>query len=202
MTNRDDTDQRPQAGPAALVAPGVRRLVAPNPGPFTATGTNTYIVGSGRVGVIDPGPAIPAHVDALLAAVAGETVTHILLTHTHRDHSARDTGGQARDRCADPLRRPASPGPARRGRRGQPARRRQRHRPRPGPSPRRRRRHRRRRLADRDDRHPRPHRQPPRLRAQGAATSPSPAITSWDGRPPSSRRPTARWATTWLRSTS
>ena len=88
MTNRDDTDQRPQAGPAALVAPGVRRLVAPNPGPFTATGTNTYIVGSGRVGVIDPGPAIPAHVDALLAAVASETVTHIFLTHTHRDHSA------------------------------------------------------------------------------------------------------------------
>jgi hydroxyacylglutathione hydrolase len=77
-------DQRPAAIP---IAPGVRILTAPNPGPFTASGTNTYIVGSGRVAVVDPGPELPAHVDALLAALAGETVDHILLTHTHRDHS-------------------------------------------------------------------------------------------------------------------
>ena len=87
MTNLDDTDRLPQAGPLALGAGRVRRLIAPNPGPFTGAGTNTYIVGSGRVAIIDPGPDMPAHIDALLAAVAGETVTHILLTHTHRDHS-------------------------------------------------------------------------------------------------------------------
>lgn len=69
------------------VAPGVRRLTAPNPGPFTAEGTNTYIVGTGEVAVIDPGPNIAAHVAAILAATAGERITHILLTHTHRDHS-------------------------------------------------------------------------------------------------------------------
>lgn len=69
------------------IGPGVRRLTAPNPGPFTAAGTNTYVIGSGRVAVIDPGPDIAAHVDALLAAVGGESVSHILVTHTHRDHS-------------------------------------------------------------------------------------------------------------------
>lgn len=69
------------------VAPGVRRLTAPNPGPFTADGTNTYLVGTGSVAVVDPGPDIAAHVDAILAATAGERITHILLTHTHRDHS-------------------------------------------------------------------------------------------------------------------
>jgi len=79
------TDQAPAI--ASLVAPGIRRLTAPNPGPFTAAGTNTYIVGAGRVAVIDPGPDVTAHVDGLLAALAGETVSHILLTHTHRDHS-------------------------------------------------------------------------------------------------------------------
>jgi len=74
--------------PAPLaVAPGVRRLTAPNPGPFTAEGTNTYIVGAGNVAVIDPGPDLPAHVAAIRAATAGERITHILLTHTHRDHS-------------------------------------------------------------------------------------------------------------------
>jgi glyoxylase-like metal-dependent hydrolase (beta-lactamase superfamily II) len=69
------------------VAPGVRRLLANNPSPFTFTGTVSYIVGKGRVAIIDPGPLDAAHIDALLAAVAGETVTHIFVTHTHRDHS-------------------------------------------------------------------------------------------------------------------
>ncbi len=99
-----------------IVAPGVRRLIAPNPGPFTAEGTNSYIVGSGRVAVIDPGPDDAAHVAALLAATAGEEVTHILLTHTHRDHSgalpalAAATG--ARVLSAGPYRpaRPLAPG--------------------------------------------------------------------------------------------
>ena len=69
------------------VAPGVRRLLANNPGPFTFTGTVTYIVGRGQVAVIDPGPADETHLAALLGALRGETVTHIFVTHTHRDHS-------------------------------------------------------------------------------------------------------------------
>ena len=69
------------------VAPGIRRITARNPGPFTFRGTGTYVLGEGRVAVIDPGPALREHVDALLDALKGETVTHILVTHTHMDHS-------------------------------------------------------------------------------------------------------------------
>jgi glyoxylase-like metal-dependent hydrolase (beta-lactamase superfamily II) len=67
--------------------PRVRRVIANNPGPFTFTGTGTYIVGEGDVAVIDPGPEDGAHMEALLAALRGERVTHILITHTHHDHS-------------------------------------------------------------------------------------------------------------------
>jgi glyoxylase-like metal-dependent hydrolase (beta-lactamase superfamily II) len=67
--------------------PLVRRLLAPNPSPFTYTGTQTYIVGEGEVAVIDPGPDLPAHLDALVGALAGERVAAIVCTHTHRDHS-------------------------------------------------------------------------------------------------------------------
>jgi len=69
------------------VAPRVRRIVARNPGPFTYKGTGTYVVGEGEVAVIDPGPDLPEHLEALLASLDGERVTHILVTHTHRDHS-------------------------------------------------------------------------------------------------------------------
>jgi glyoxylase-like metal-dependent hydrolase (beta-lactamase superfamily II) len=69
------------------VAPGVRRIVARNPGPFTFKGTGTYVVGAGEVAVIDPGPDLAEHIDALVASLADEAVTHILVTHTHRDHS-------------------------------------------------------------------------------------------------------------------
>ncbi len=69
------------------VSPLIRRVTANNPGPFTFRGTGTYIVGKGEVAVIDPGPDDPAHLAAILAAVAGETVTHILITHHHADHS-------------------------------------------------------------------------------------------------------------------
>ncbi len=72
---------------AVTVEPLVRRLLAPNPSPFTYKGTQTYIVGRGRVAVIDPGPDLPDHVAAILAATAGETVVAIMCTHTHRDHS-------------------------------------------------------------------------------------------------------------------
>lgn len=74
-------------GKAENVAPGVRRLLADNPGPFTFKGTVSYIVGQGKVAIVDPGPADEKHIKALLDAVRGETVTHILVTHTHRDHS-------------------------------------------------------------------------------------------------------------------
>lgn len=69
------------------VAPLVRRLVCDNPGPFTFKGTVSYIVGRGEVAIIDPGPDDARHAAALLEAVRGETVSHIVVTHTHRDHS-------------------------------------------------------------------------------------------------------------------
>jgi glyoxylase-like metal-dependent hydrolase (beta-lactamase superfamily II) len=65
----------------------VRRIVADNPGPYTFTGTCTYVVGQGHVAVVDPGPERPEHVAAILDAVRGETITHIVVSHTHRDHS-------------------------------------------------------------------------------------------------------------------
>ena len=67
--------------------PGVRRVMADNPGPFTFKGTVSYIVGRGTVAIVDPGPADERHIGALLDAVRNETVTAILVTHTHRDHS-------------------------------------------------------------------------------------------------------------------
>ncbi len=69
------------------VSPLVRRIVAHNPSAFTFHGTGTYVVGTGRVAVIDPGPALPAHLAAIAASLAGETITHIVVTHTHIDHS-------------------------------------------------------------------------------------------------------------------
>jgi glyoxylase-like metal-dependent hydrolase (beta-lactamase superfamily II) len=69
------------------LSPLIRRVVAENPGPFTFRGTGTYIVGTGEVAVIDPGPLDEVHLTALEAALDGETVTHILVTHTHSDHS-------------------------------------------------------------------------------------------------------------------
>jgi hydroxyacylglutathione hydrolase len=67
--------------------PGIRRVMANNPGPFTFKGTLSYIIGRGNVAIVDPGPDDPAHIAALLDAVRNETVTHIFVTHTHRDHS-------------------------------------------------------------------------------------------------------------------
>jgi glyoxylase-like metal-dependent hydrolase (beta-lactamase superfamily II) len=73
-------------GAAEEVAPGVRRIVANNPGPYTFLGTNTYIVGRGSVAVIDPGPADEAHRAAIAKALMGERLAYILVTHSHRDH--------------------------------------------------------------------------------------------------------------------
>lgn len=87
MTLRFQREFRFEYGYLEPLSPQVRRLVARNPGPFTFHGTNTYVVGRGRVAVIDPGPAIRDHVDALLAGLDGEIISHVLVTHTHRDHS-------------------------------------------------------------------------------------------------------------------
>src|SRR4051812_30906360 len=76
-----------EPGRADEVAPGVRRLLANNPGPFTFKGTVSYIVGRGNVAIIDPGPLDDRHIAALLEAVRGGKVTHIFLTHNHRDPS-------------------------------------------------------------------------------------------------------------------
>jgi glyoxylase-like metal-dependent hydrolase (beta-lactamase superfamily II) len=95
------------------VAPGVRRILCDNPSPFTFKGTMSYIVGRGDVAIIDPGPDDPQHVAALLDAVRNETVTHIIVTHTHRDHSpgaarvkeatGATTYGEGPHRAARPL---------------------------------------------------------------------------------------------------
>lgn len=69
------------------LSPLVGRVLAPNPSAFTFTGTQTYVVGTDVLAVIDPGPDEPAHLDALTAAIAGRPVVAILCTHTHRDHS-------------------------------------------------------------------------------------------------------------------
>ena len=74
-------------GRCDAVSPLIRRVTANNPGPFTFLGTGTYIVGRGEVAVIDPGPAMDDHLDAILSATQGERITHILVTHHHADHS-------------------------------------------------------------------------------------------------------------------
>lgn len=77
-----------QDGPITMLEPGLRLVLAPNPAAMTGRGTNTYLLGQGRVAVIDPGPALPAHLSAILSALEpGETVSHIFVTHSHLDHS-------------------------------------------------------------------------------------------------------------------
>lgn len=86
--NDIDFDRSPVGPRGKLVSltKNVRRIVADNPGPMTFTGTCTYVVGHGDVAVIDPGPDLPQHIAALLNSLGSERVSHILVTHTHRDH--------------------------------------------------------------------------------------------------------------------
>ena len=78
-------------------SPRIERLLAPNPSPFTFRGTGVYLVGDDKeVAVIDPGPDDPGHIEALLAAIDGRKVRHILVTHTHRDHSPAARRAQGR----------------------------------------------------------------------------------------------------------
>ena len=83
------------AGTPVILDPLVTRVLAPNPSPFTYTGTQTHIVGRAELAVIDPGPDEPAHRDALIAAIAGRPVAAIVITHHHRDHSPLSRALQA-----------------------------------------------------------------------------------------------------------
>jgi glyoxylase-like metal-dependent hydrolase (beta-lactamase superfamily II) len=76
-----------QYGVLERIAPGLRRIVCNNPSPFTFKGTNLYVIGEGSVAVVDPGPASGVQLDVLCDALQGETITHILVTHCHADHS-------------------------------------------------------------------------------------------------------------------
>lgn len=76
-----------EPGQVQSLQDGVRMVLAPNPGPMTRWGTNSYIIGEGDVAVVDPGPASEAHLNALLNATTGETITHVIVTHAHADHS-------------------------------------------------------------------------------------------------------------------
>ncbi len=85
----------PKPDEVQQVSPLIRRVLAPNSGPFTFTGTCTYIVGRGDVAIIDPGPDNAAHVAALIDATQGERIAHIVITHTHRDHAPASRALQA-----------------------------------------------------------------------------------------------------------
>ncbi len=81
-------DFNPPTGEAIELEPGLRRVLCPNPSPMTYRGTNTYLLGTRGLAVIDPGPEDETHLAAILAAVApGQEITHILVTHSHLDHS-------------------------------------------------------------------------------------------------------------------
>jgi glyoxylase-like metal-dependent hydrolase (beta-lactamase superfamily II) len=80
-------DFSPPRDEPVTVAPRVRRVTAGNSGPFTFRGTNTFLIGEDALAVLDPGPADPSHIDAVLRAIGGARVAHILVSHTHRDHS-------------------------------------------------------------------------------------------------------------------
>lgn len=83
-----DSQFDPQTGAPVAVADGLVRVTAPNGGPYTFTGTNSFLIGHDALALVDPGPLVAPHVTALTRAIAGRPVTAILLTHTHRDHSA------------------------------------------------------------------------------------------------------------------
>jgi glyoxylase-like metal-dependent hydrolase (beta-lactamase superfamily II) len=109
-----DTRFEPAYGTAVEVAQNVARVTVKNPSPFTFYGTNTYLVGRDSLAVIDPGPEDDAHFDAITRAVAGRPVSHIFVSHTHRDHSplaarlkeatGAITVGEGPHRAARPLR--------------------------------------------------------------------------------------------------
>ncbi len=85
---RQISESAPPVGVAEIIAPGLRRILAPNPSPMTFWGTNTYLLGQEQVAVIDPGPKNDAHLQTILEATDhGRTISHIMVTHAHMDHS-------------------------------------------------------------------------------------------------------------------
>ncbi|MHA6261714.1 MBL fold metallo-hydrolase [Arenibacterium sp. CAU 1754] len=101
MTQAPD-DFDPPAGVAIELAPGLRRILAPNPSPMTYRGTNTYVLGTTALAVIDPGPEDTSHLEAILAAVQpGQQISHIIVTHSHIDHSPLAAPLSAR--CGAPI---------------------------------------------------------------------------------------------------
>lgn len=87
-----DTAFRADIGAPVALAPGLTRITAPNASPYTFTGTNSFLIGKDKVALVDPGPEDATHLESLDRAIAGRPVTAILLTHTHRDHSAAAAG--------------------------------------------------------------------------------------------------------------
>ncbi|MCF6304472.1 MAG: MBL fold metallo-hydrolase [Rhodobacteraceae bacterium] len=82
-----DLNHKPEIGVAEMLAPGLRVVTAPNASPMTYTGTRSYLLGESELAILDPGPDDPAHYAALLAAIKGQRVSHIIVTHSHIDHS-------------------------------------------------------------------------------------------------------------------
>lgn len=99
------------------VAPGIVRIVAPNAGPLTGPGTNTYLIGDSELAVVDPGPADRGHVDAIVATGRGR-IAWILVTHTHRDHSP--AAGMLREATGAPVAGRPAPDDGRQDRRFHP----------------------------------------------------------------------------------
>lgn len=95
-------DFNPTIGVAELLEPGLRRIVAPNPSPMTYRGTNTYLLGTRDLAVIDPGPVSQPHLDAIMAAISpDQNISHIIVSHSHLDHSP--LAGPLADRCGAPV---------------------------------------------------------------------------------------------------
>ncbi len=94
-----DTQFSPQVGAAISLAPGLARITAPNASPYTFTGTNSFLLGTEHIAILDPGPDDAAHIESLHRAIAGRPVSTVLLTHTHRDHSAAAAKVAARYRA-------------------------------------------------------------------------------------------------------
>jgi glyoxylase-like metal-dependent hydrolase (beta-lactamase superfamily II) len=105
ISPRDDFD--PHVGKPVAVAPGVLRVTADNPGPFTFRGTNSFLIGDSDLVLLDPGPADPRHLEALVAAARGRPVVMIIVSHSHSDHCAG--ANQARTRFAAPILAAATP---------------------------------------------------------------------------------------------
>lgn len=113
MALQHDKTFDPRYGEAVAVAPDIVRITCRNPGPFTGPGTNSYVLGRDTLAIVDPGPDDPAHADAIRATIGGRPVSHILVTHTHVDHSplsamlAAETGAvtvaEGSHRAARPL---------------------------------------------------------------------------------------------------